>query len=252
MNTRDDYAYQKETSGDWSHEEAREFQNKAAEDNPGPYYGSVWNGSLNISKNLSSKKQMTFLRDYYELYNNADPLIKAKAAKNLRDEIRNKTKFNLNGLFMKDEIFMNESLRDFLNTSDTGLEYTISDVSDYSKGWREIIDDNAKMEHQYNTQDKSNRKFVNDLDGREAIFTKDGKFIQGGINKGTFNYAQDVSSWYNGWHSFGEHGRWDMNPFFRQYGLTPTYRSIFGHWFYSDEYGTYGKRSLERSYHEHH
>lgn len=39
MNTRDDYAYQKETSGDWSHNEADAFQKAAAEANQGYSYG---------------------------------------------------------------------------------------------------------------------------------------------------------------------------------------------------------------------
>ena len=182
------------------------------------------------------------------------PQAKADAAKSLREEMKrgDKKRFNIDALFNLDEKFMNEDLRDFLNTSDTGLDYTVLDVSDYSKGWREVLDDKAKKEHQYDIPDKSNRKFVNDNDGREAVFTKDGVLVQDGINKGTYNYAKDVSSWYNGWHSFGEHGRWDMDPFFRQYGITPIYRSLFGHWFYGDEYGFYGKRSLERRYHEHH
>jgi len=183
---------------------------------------------------------MTFLRDYYELYNNADPLIKAKAAKNLRDEIRNKTKFNLNGLFMKDEIFMNESLRDLLNTSDDGYDYNLNEIVgatlDESSGW---YWEPADSEHQLGVVDGHNRKYVNKKDGREAVFDKNGKIVKDGINKGTFNYGLPHSGILHGidWMSSSEHGKFDMDPFFRQYNRNPLYRGVFGKYYSSLYYG---------------
>jgi len=152
---------------------------------------------------------------------------KANAARALRNEMRNEhpERFNLDDLFLgKDgnEKFMNEDLRDFLNTSDTGEDYTLNDMK-ASDGWVERKG-KGRSEHQHGVKkgQLENRKFVNERDGREAVFQGDGTFknllIASGINKGTYNYAKDTSSWHSGWTAGGDHGRWDMNPFFRQWG----------------------------------
>lgn len=59
------------------------------------------------------------------------PQRKADAAKLIRNEIRNNKAYDIDGLFAIDEDFMNITLRDFLNTSDTGLDYTISDMDPF-------------------------------------------------------------------------------------------------------------------------
>lgn len=48
------------------------------------------------------------------------------------------------------------------------------------------------------------------------------------MDKGTYNYATNTSRWCD-WTSLSEHGRWDMDPYFRQWNYTPWYRSLFGH-----------------------
>lgn len=50
------------------------------------------------------------------------PQRKADAAKLIRNEIRNNNAYDSDGLFAIDEDFMNITLWDFLNTSDTGLD----------------------------------------------------------------------------------------------------------------------------------
>ena len=182
----------------------------------------------------------------------ATPQDKADAAKALRNEMRGTgaRKFNLNQLFTGrdgDEAFMNETLRDFLNTSDTGESYTISDMN--KNGWSRR-DENAAQEHQSDRDvNNPNLKFVNDIDGREAVFTfKNGKYTlsTNALDKGTYNYAKDTSSWHSGWTACGDHGRWDMNPYFRQHGKTPLYRGIFGHFYFKFQYNWNSKSRAMR------
>ncbi|WP_297645198.1 RHS repeat-associated core domain-containing protein, partial [uncultured Treponema sp.] len=176
------------------------------------------------------------------------PRAKADAAQSLRNEMRNEhpERFDIDGLLTGDlgnEKFMNEDLRDFLNTSDTGLDYTL-DNNMKGDGWNER-DESAAKEHQTSADpNHPNRKFVNDRDGREAVFTyKNGEWVLSKDNrdKGTYNYAKDTSSWHSGWTAGGEHGRWDMNPYFRQFGITPGYRSFFGHKYSRDDYNRNNK-----------
>ena len=175
----------------------------------------------------------------YNRYNIATPEMKAKAAKDLRDEIRNKAKFNLDGLFFRDEIFMNENLRDFLNTSDLGKEYNLLDIlilsNDSESGW---YLEEADSEHQYGVPEKDNRKYVNRKDGREVVFDKNGNVVDG-INKGTFNYGLPHAGIGHAidWMSCSAHGKYDMDPFFRQYSKNPIYRSLFGKYYSSNYYG---------------
>ena len=204
-----------------------------------------------LAEGLSVSEQLTYLKNIVnKTYDSCQD--KANAAKELRYEMRdnNSKAFNLDEIIDTDEVFFNEDLRDFLNTSDNGKDYTLGDM-DPSKGWH-LRDPSAAKEHQYGVIGNPNIKYVNDTDGREAVFSGDGEFIKSGINKGTYNYAKDTTSWHSGWTSFGEHGRWDMNPFFRQYGITPTYRSVFGHDFYRSSYGTNHKPNALDFYGKHH
>ena len=122
----------------------------------------------------------------------------------------------LEDLFNQDENFMNEDLRDFLNTSDTGLDYTLDDMQ--GDGWNER-DVSAAKEHQTTANpNHPNRKFVNDKDGREAVFDAKGNFIKDGIDAGTYNYGMPF-----GFLLGTSHGQYDMKPFFRQHGTQPSY-----------------------------
>lgn len=172
---------------------------------------------------------------------------KADAAKNLRNEMRNLNpdRFDIDGLISGkkgDEIFMNETLRDFLNTSDTGLDYNINDM-DASLGCNERSEAGSS-EHQSDRDPKyKNRKFVNDLDGREAVFTyKNGNWVlsKNSRDKGTYNYAKNTSRICWDWTQWSEHGRWDMAPYFRQYHKTMHY------WLYLPNRYGYGKNSRAR------
>ena len=227
-------------------------QSNNAETNGDMYCHARENSVISkLVEGLSVNEQICYLKNIvnktYDSYQD-----KAIAAKVLRDEMRenNSKAFNLDGIINTDEVFFNEELRDFLNTSDTGDDYTLSDM-DPNKGWH-LRDPSAAKEHQYGVVGTPNIKYVNDIDGREAVFSGDGELIKSGINKGTYNYAKDTTSWHSGWTSFGEHGRWDMDPFFRQYGITPMYRSAFGHDFYRNDYGTNHKINTLDFYGKHH
>ncbi|AGT44187.1 RHS repeat domain-containing protein [Treponema pedis] len=204
---------------------------------------------LELEDGANVSKQLEYLKGIVNT-NYKTKQDKADAAKALRNEMRNEhpERFNLDDLFLGkegNEKFMNEDLRDFLNTSDTGEDYTLKDMK-ASDGWVERTG-SARSEHQYGVGkgQLENRKFVNERDGREAVFQGDGRLkgslITRGINKGTYNYAKDTSSWHSGWTAGGDHGRWDMNPFFRQWGITPIYRLIFGHSYSQDQYNKNGR-----------
>ena len=245
LTTLDDYAYQKETNGDWSHEQAEDFQNKAAERNQGysEYTNNCPNLKINPGKTVS--EQLAFLKNYYNTYKNASGKVKGLAAKNLRDELR--IKFDLYELFwghQGDKVFMNETLRDFLNTSDDGSEYSIDNlinlINQGNDEWTEKFGA-AANEHQYSRDlNYPNRKFVN-KDGREAVFTfVNGKYVlsNNARDKGTFNYAKSVSHFS----IISEHGMYDMDPYFEQFGIQPKlfgflpYRAVVGVYFSSFDY----------------
>ena len=114
-------------------------------------------------------------------------------------------------------------------------------------GWVKRASSAAK-EHQASafSKDKQNIKYVNDTDGREAVFTYDDiancyKLCEDKLDKGTYNYAKDTSSLLKGWTANGEHGRWDMNPYFKQFGINRLYRLIFGHIYFNFEYNINGR-----------
>jgi hypothetical protein len=191
-------------------------------------------GREDVDEISAVTKQLTFLKNYVANANNMPTLQdRANAAKYLRDYIRN---FDINGLITGpdgNEKFMNETLRDFLNTSDTGRAFMITDMKE-SSGWTEMVA--GASEHQQSRHPRyANRKFTN-VDGREAVFTtRDGKswtLSNHPRDKGTFNYARNNSQWT----ANSEHGRWDMNPYFRQFGITKWYRSLEGYHYSTSDY----------------
>lgn len=66
-----------------------------------------------------------------------------------------------------------------------------------------------------------------------------GGSIEAEMDKGTYNYAKNTNRWYWDWTSLSEHGRWDMDPYFRQWNYTPVYRILLGHDFSSPGYNTH-------------
>ncbi len=119
-----------------------------------------------------------------------------------------------------DERFMNEDMRDFLNTKEDGCNYTISDMK--KTGWKRLYfpGDN---EHQHNQNGGRNKKFINN-DGREVVFDANGIFIGDGLDRGTYNYAVPKGlGKLTAWGAGSSHGRYDMKPFFRQNHIQPLY-----------------------------
>ena len=203
-----------------------------------------------LEAKASVKRQREYL--YQKVHHNySSPQEKANSAFLLRLEMReiHPERFNIDALFYSiygNEKFMNEDLREFLNCSDNGLPYTEKDM-DPKLGWVKRTPSAAK-EHQASafSKDKQNIKYVNDTDGREAVFTYDDitncyKLCEDKLDKGTYNYAKDTSSLLKGWTANGEHGRWDMNPYFKQFGINRLYRLIFGHIYFNFEYNINGR-----------
>ena len=191
------------------------------------------------SKTVS--EQLNYLMEYVANTENMTLQEKADAARNLRIDIRSGL-YDLDGLITgKDgnEQFMNETLRDFLNTSDTGEPYSLSDMLQ-TNGWRERPAREAQEHQQFRHPEYANRKFTNN-DGREAIFTTtDGINWKPATNirdKGTYNYARNTGQWTAG----SDHGKWDMNPYFRQFGITPSYRSLFSYNYSRSDYNSNGR-----------
>lgn len=153
------------------------------------------------------------------MYVDPDGKDKGLAAKELRAQIRNKNKFDLDSLFKIDESFMNNELRDFLNLNENGtMEYDLRELLAASKqkesGWKELSS-MISIYHQTNVGMTLNAKFVNE-DGREVIidkwgnvitkYDKDGNF---NIDYGTFNHA-DPSN-------VKMHKKYDVTPFENEY-----------------------------------
>jgi hypothetical protein len=175
----------------------------------------------------SVSAQLNYLKLYVEHANKMLPQDKANAAKGLRNNIRNNNSYDIDGLMTGpdgNEQFMNETLREFLNTSDTGEPFSMKDM--LGAGWSQAT---AASEHQTSAHpDHPNRKYTND-DGREAVFTYNGTnwvLSTNDRDKGTYNYAKSFNGLFD-WTASSEHGRWDMDPYFRQFGYTPGYRSFF-------------------------
>lgn len=215
LTTIDDYYYKKVT-GTKTQKGKNNYiqqQTQSWESNQG--YSEYTNGTPNqrlIDPGHSAMEQYEFLKQYYDNYKDAKGKVKGLAAKNLRDQIRNKNRFDLKGLFSIDESFMNNELRDFLNLNENGnMYYTLKELRNESAGWKELSSWGS-MYHQTNAGDSDylNAKFVN-IDGREVVITRDGIIITSGIDKGTFNYGPPSIA------PGSVHKLYDMNPFERQY-----------------------------------
>ena len=195
-------------------------------------------------KERSINRQLRYLHAYTDK-KYATPQDKARAAKELRDQMRGakKEQFDLDALLtgeFGDEKFINETLRDFLNTSDTGNAYRITDIEGNKEEW-EFVEPIGAQEHQTNSHpEHPNKKFIN-ADGREVVFTtKDGENWIVSTNKrdkGTYNYAANQKQFL----ASSEHGRLDMEPYFRQFGVTRWYRMIMGYAYSTEEYNRNGK-----------
>lgn len=137
---------------------------------------------------------------------------------------------------------MNEDLRDFLNTSDSGEDYNLTEIRNDPNNWEEK-EWYASLCHQ-SKRDRNHRniKFVN-KDGREAVFMwVNGKYVLSldDLDKGTYNYARNTNEAGPG----TLHGRYDMDPYFRQFGISPIYRTIFGYIYYQSDYGTFKSKII--------
>jgi len=172
-------------------------------------------GEQEEGETWSVSQQLSYLRICVYNGNKMGEKEKAEAAKALRIDIRS-GRYDLDGLMTGpdgNEQFMNETLRDFLNTSDTGLAYKHGDMTK-KNGWSRHPGDS---EHQNDKGDEKNRKYTN-KDGREAVFKKVGNnwiLSDHPLDKGTYNYAKNAYQWW----SESEHGRWDMAPYYRQHNL---------------------------------
>jgi RHS repeat-associated protein len=194
--------------------------------NPIRYIDPIGREGEESEGTLTVSGQLNELKEYVARYNtgNTSPQTKADAAWKLRRDIDNNV-YDIENLIYSDEgneQFMNEDLRNFLNTSDDGLGYRIGDMN-RAGGWREWVLF-GKDEHQNNTYPGvRNRKFTNDNDGREAVFRWTGRewVVQNHLlDKGTYNYGRD-----NKFSANSDHGRWDMAPYFRQHDMgTRSYR----------------------------
>ena len=169
---------------------------------------------------------------------------RSTAGRELRNNMRRhkKDKFDLDALLTSafgDEKFINETLRAFLNISDNGYPYNTKDM-DIDKGWNPVLEIGAQEHQKSRHPEHPNRKFTN-ADGREVVFTtKDGENWEVSTNerdKGTYNYATNPSQFS----ASSEHGRWDMDPYFRQFGITPWYRKIMGYAYSKEAYNKNGK-----------
>ena len=185
-----------------------------ANNNPVKYMDPT---GMELEEGASVVRQLDYLQSIANA-EYASPQDKANAAKGLRDEMQGsgKNNFNLNELFYGkdgDERFMNETLRDFLNTSDSGEDYAINDMT--KSDWN-IMEWPGNSEHQHNQNGGPNIKYVN-KDGREAVFDANRNLIKGGLDAGTYNYGK------SGWTSGSAHGKYDMKPFFRQNNIKPSY-----------------------------
>ena len=146
---------------------------------------------------MSAEEQMTYLKTQLANSESMTNTERGALAASLR-ALKNYMK--LNELFKLDEVFMNTTLRDFLNLKEDGTEYTLDDMK--TKGWVEFVSVAAQY-HQTNAGSKLNAKYVNS-DGREVVFDCYGNVITDYPDKGTFNYANPASK---------EHTVYDVMPY---------------------------------------
>ena len=165
-------------------------------------------------KKMNVKEQLSFLKNEVSSVAKGSSSAGAKAGF-MRAQLKGAMK--LRGLFYSqngDEKFMNEDLRNFLNTKEDGSEYTLGDMS-FANGW---IENPGNVEHQHFQNGGPNSKYVNIMDGREAVFDAMGNFIKNdntpeAIDAGTYNYGMPFNFLLG-----SDHGQFDMKPFFRQHG----------------------------------
>ena len=173
-------------------------------------------------KKMSVSEQLAYLKSQVSSVTEGTSSAGVKAG-HMREQLKDSMK--LNGLFYSrdgDEKFMNEKLRDFLNTKEDGSDYTIKDIQLDLANWTQLTfpGDN---EHQHNQNGGRNQKFIN-KDGREVVFDAKDNFIGNGIDKGTYNYSVPSGlSKFTSWTPASNHGRYDMKPFFRQNNIQPIY-----------------------------
>ncbi len=165
-------------------------------------------------KKMNVKEQLSFLKNEVSSVAKGSSSAGAKAGF-MRTQLKGAMK--LRGLFYSqngDERFMNEDLRNFLNTKEDGSEYTLGDMS-FANGW---IENPGNVEHQHFQNGGPNSKYVNFKDGREAVFDAMGNIIKNdntpeAIDAGTYNYGMPFNFLLG-----SDHGQFDMKPFFRQHG----------------------------------
>ncbi len=165
-------------------------------------------------KKMNVKEQLSFLKTEVSSVTEGTSSAGVKAGF-MRTQLKGAMK--LRGLFYSqngDEKFMNEGLRNFLNTKEDGSEYTLGDMN-LANGW---IENPGNVEHQNFQNGGPNSKYVNFKDGREAVFDAMGNFIKNdnspkAIDAGTYNYGMPFNFLLG-----SDHGQFDMKPFFRQHG----------------------------------
>ena len=189
---------------------------------------------INDFKKMNTSEQLAFLKNEVSSVAEGTSSAGAKAGF-MRTQLKGAMK--LRGLFYSqngDEKFMNEDLRNFLNTKEDGSEYTLGDMN-FANGW---IENPGNVEHQNFQNGGPNSKYVNIKDGREAVFDAMGNFIKNdnspkAIDAGTYNYGMPFNPTLG-----SNHGQFDMKPFFRQHGgHVPSY------WFNRQVGSNYGFNS---------
>jgi hypothetical protein len=186
--------------------------------------------------------QLRCLEQKIEEEKDADLGSKGRKAAELRNLVQD---MKLNGLFALKPVFMNKTLRDFLNRNDNGSEdYTWGEIKD-NPDWVEFPSFGA-MYHQTTANDEHivctnvhgksfpvytrlNAKFCNKIDGREVVFRykeeKNGEQVRDDIDKGTYNYSgrgvvgTTIESRPN-----GEHQIYDVEPYNKEYLSKATIR----------------------------
>ena len=183
----------------------------------------------NTFAKMSGTEQLIYLKTEYKSVTEGTSLYGLKAA-HMRNQL--KGLMRLDDLFYGidgDEVFMNETLREFLNTSETGENiYRIGDMKE-ENGWYKMSELGSK-EHQKITIDNlPNVKYVN-IDGREAVFDGYDNFVTNEFDKATFNYGESLrisigkfKTVLYGFTSDSTHGLYDMAPYFRQMNKKPDY-----------------------------
>ena len=172
----------------------------------------------------SPEEQMEHLQIVYRMAEERTGRDKGNIARYLRGLRRD---MKLAGLFSINRTFMNETLREFLNVNENGVDrYTWQDMQ--TSGWSETNSWGSRF-HQ-NRADKTrvsvrfvhgqgvfediliytrfNAKFTH-TDGREAIFNHRREYVTELVDRGTYNYRNVIPNIFN----FNDHIKYDVNPF---------------------------------------